>query len=108
MIAQLALDLLDLHVALAPCVVGYGEIGAALAADRKTKRDGNPYWAWIEMYGSAEYQKLVTSELATLDALMARRGGEGRMPSLVATFGQATRLEAAFWQMGMNAHIVRP
>ncbi|MSO92860.1 MAG: TenA family protein [Rhodospirillales bacterium] len=108
----LAGDLLDLHVALAPCIVGYGEIGAALAADPRTKKDGNPYWAWIEMYASAEYQSIAAAGCSTLDALMVRRGGEGRLASLIATFRQATQLEAAFWQMGLKAQsrkpIVRP
>ncbi|MCP5372498.1 MAG: thiaminase II [Hyphomicrobiales bacterium] len=99
----LAGDLLDLHVALAPCIVGYGEIGARLAADPATRTDGNPYAAWIEMYASAEYQEVAAAEVAHLDRLMARRGGPGRLDGLVTTFRQATRLEAAFWDMGMSA-----
>jgi thiaminase len=39
----LAGDLLDLQVALAPCLVGYGESGERLLADPATRRDGNPY-----------------------------------------------------------------
>jgi len=39
----LAGDLLDLQVALAPCLVGYGESGERLLADPTTRRDGNPY-----------------------------------------------------------------
>jgi len=34
---------------------------------------------------------------------MARRGSPGRFPSLVKNFRQATRLEAALWQMGLEA-----
>ena len=48
-------DLLDLYVALASCVIGYGEIGARLAADANTLRTDNPYGNWIEMYASEEY-----------------------------------------------------
>ena len=32
-----------------------------------------------------------------------RRGGEGRFSALAATFTAATRLEADFWQMGLDA-----
>lgn len=96
-------DLLDLHVALAPCMIGYGEIGAALASDPRTRTAGNPYLEWIEMYAGADYQNVAAAERATLDTLMARRGGPGRLPSLAATFRDATRLEAAFWQMGLAA-----
>ena len=39
----LAGDLLYLQVALAPCLVGYGESGERLLADPTTRRDGNPY-----------------------------------------------------------------
>lgn len=96
-------DLLDLHVALAPCIVGYGEIGRRLAGDPGTVTEGNPYGDWIAMYAGQEYQDVVAAELATLDRLMARRGGPGRMDSLQEIFRTATRLEAGFWQMGLHA-----
>lgn len=99
----LAGDLLDLHVALSPCMLGYAEIGRTLMADKATKRDGNPYAPWIEMYASDDFQALAAEESATLDRLMARRGGPGRFESLAKNFRQATRLEAAFWQMGLDA-----
>lgn len=91
-------DLLDLHVALAPCIIGYAEIGAAL----KDKVAGNPYGPWIEMYASDEYQSIALAEIEQLDQLMARRGGAGRFTALTKTFNQATRLEIAFWQMGLR------
>ena len=99
----LAGDLLDLHVALAPCIVGYGEIGAALAMKPALPLADNPYRAWIEMYAGEEYQDAARAEVAQLDSLLERRGGEGRVAALVTTFRQATRLEAAFWQMGLEA-----
>ncbi len=96
-------DLLDLQVALAPCVVGYGEIGRALADDPATVRDGNPYADWIAMYAGEEYQDVAAAAVSSLDALMERRGGEGRMSGLTETFRMATVLEANFWQMGLDA-----
>ena len=96
-------DLLDLHVALSPCIIGYGEIGARLAAAPNDGVAGNPYWPWIEMYGGAEYQAAAHSEAKTLDQLAASRGGEARFDSLAAIFNEATRLETEFWQMGINA-----
>ncbi len=95
-------DLLDLQVALAPCVVGYAEIGRRLMDDPGTVMDGNPYAAWIEMYASEEYQGVAAAHIAHMDTLMARRGGPGRLPSLTTTFHQATRLEAAFWDMALD------
>ena len=95
-------DLLDLHVALAPCVIGYAEIGRWLDADPETVRQGNPYADWIAMYAGADYQKVAAAAVGNLDALMARRGGGGRLDSLVQTFRAATELEVAFWQMGLD------
>lgn len=99
----LAGDLLDLLVALAPCVVGYGEIGARLAADPATRRDGNPYGDWIDMYAGADYQALAAESVAMLDGLAGRVAAPGRYPALLNTFRRATMLEAAFWQMGLAA-----
>ena len=95
-------DLLDLHAALAPCIVGYAEIGAMLTADPDAMVDGNPYTPWIDMYAGNEYQEVAASEKAFLDDLLARRGGPGRMATLSDTFTKATRLEVDFWQMGLD------
>ena len=92
-------DLLDLHVALSPCLVGYAEIARAIGP----VASNNPYRAWVETYASADYQSGASGEIAFLDSLMERRGGPGRFASLSATFGAATRLEADFWQMGLDA-----
>lgn len=92
-------DLLDLHVALAPCFIGYAEIARAIGSVAPS----NPYRAWVEMYASSDYQAAAQGEVDLLDSLLARRGGPGRFASLSATFGAATRLEADFWQMGLNA-----
>jgi thiaminase/transcriptional activator TenA len=99
----LAGDRLDLEVALAPCIVGYAEIAGERMADAGTRRAGNPYGEWLDMYAGAEYQSLAHNAAAALDEQYARRGGEGRFPSLAATFAAATRLEADFWQMGLDA-----
>ncbi|MEK9662543.1 MAG: thiaminase II, partial [Alphaproteobacteria bacterium] len=96
-------DVLDLYVALTPCVLGYGEIGARLGADPATRRDGNPYDTWIAMYAGDEYQGLARAHAATVDRLWRERAGDGRFASLSRIFGQATRLEADFWQMGFDA-----
>lgn len=95
-------DLLDLYVALAPCMLGYGEIGQRLMADPATKRDGNPYMSWIEMYAGAAYQEVHAATIAYLDALCGPNVSEARMADLCRTFTDATRLEIGFWQMGLD------
>jgi thiaminase/transcriptional activator TenA len=96
-------DRLDLDVALAPCVVGYGEAVARLLADPATRTQGNRYAAWIDTYAGAEYRALVTGAIEALDRQGAARGAEARYPDLLATFTAATRLETAFWDMGWRA-----
>lgn len=100
--AGLAGDLLDLHVALAPCVVGYGEIGRALHGSVGERLADHPYREWIETYAGEDYQAVARAAESELDRLFAVRGGEGRMPSLIRLFRQATRLEADFWRMGLE------
>src|ERR1700682_3755823 len=43
-------DLLALKVALAPCVIGYGEIAVRLAAHPNAGAATNPYRVWIDEY----------------------------------------------------------
>jgi thiaminase/transcriptional activator TenA len=93
-------DLLDLYVALAPCMIGYGEIGARLA-DQAGK--GNSYSEWINEYASPPYQELVQATIANLDDLAAVMMTDARYPQLKELFGSATRLETDFWQMGLDA-----
>jgi thiaminase (transcriptional activator TenA) len=99
----LAGDRLDLEVALAPCVIGYAVIAAERMTDPRTRLDGNRYREWLDMYAGAEYQNLACEAKAALGDQFARRGGEGRFVSLAANFGLAARLEAEFWQMGLDA-----
>lgn len=96
-------DILDLEVALAPCTIGYGEIALRINGHPGRVRDGNPYNTWIETYASPGYQALASGAAGRLDALGLTHGGEARFASLSATFAEAARLEADFWQMGLNA-----
>jgi len=99
----LAGDRLDLETALAPCIIGYAVISAERMADPATRLDGNRYRDWLEMYAGSEYQELAREAETALDEQFSRRAGEGRFPSLGASFATAARLEADFWQMGLDA-----
>jgi thiaminase/transcriptional activator TenA len=90
-------DALDLMVALAPCIAGYAEIGAALAP---ALAPGNPYAPWVETYTGAAYLGSVDTALTMLERLATARGAEARYPQLLKIFAQATECEAAFWQTG--------
>ena len=95
-------DLLDLHVALAPCLVGYGAIADWInARDATVRGDANPYEAWIAMYESEEFQAARRAEQAWLDARLAEVTPR-RFAELTQVFRDATRLEIDFWQMGLD------
>jgi len=99
-------DLLDLLVALAPCVLGYGEIGARLLSNPSMPLEANPYREWIEAYGGAEYQDVVSAAAAQIERAARRRLGgrptqSPRWSALSRTFKIATRLEIGFWDMGL-------
>ncbi|MBB3229255.1 thiaminase II [Halomonas stenophila] len=95
-------DLLDLHVALAPCLIGYGEIANWLNAQASTVRGAaNPYDAWIAMYEGDAFQAAMHEERAWLDARLAEVTPE-RFARLTTIFRDATRLEIDFWQMGLD------
>jgi thiaminase/transcriptional activator TenA len=102
----LAGDLLDLLAALAPCVIGYGEIGARCAADPDTVWDGNPFREWLDLYSGGEFQEVGRGACAQLDRVAQARiganvGDSPRWPELCRIFDQATRLEIGFWDMGL-------
>ncbi|MGS1094200.1 TenA family protein [Aquamicrobium terrae] len=96
-------DLLDLHVALAPCVIGYAEIGKALAPNGVAALKDHPYREWIGEYAGDAFQQLAVGSRNLLDDLAARSMTERRFGELAALFGKASRLEADFWQMGLDA-----
>jgi len=97
-------DLVDLLAALAPCIFGYGEIGARLAIDLSTD---NPYREWIETYASDDYQQVCSEVGALIDAALERRIGTSftdspRWERLTERFMIATKLEAGFWSMALK------
>jgi thiaminase (transcriptional activator TenA) len=107
-------DLLDLLVALAPCVLGYGEIGARLLSSPSTPLEATPYRDWIETYGGSEYQDVAAAAAAQIERVARRRLGDlptrsPRWTGLSRTFRTATRLEIGFWDMGLApAESLRP
>ena len=96
-------DFLDLMAALAPCVLGYGEIGARLAAEAGQ----TPYRGWIDTYAGEEYQDVCRGVGLLIDLAIERRLGSGwsalpRWQQLCKRFEVATGLEVGFWDMGLQ------
>ena len=95
---------LDLMAALAPCALGYGEIGLALASGASS----NAYRSWIDTYAGQEYQDGCGEVGAMIDRALEERLGPRfadapRWNALCRTFRTAAELEAGFWDMGLEA-----
>lgn len=95
-------DLLDLYTALAPCMIGYAEIGANLSDVPGALGSANPYREWVAEYSGHAFQQAALEARSSLDRLAQERLTEARWPALAETFRQATRLEAEFWDMGIT------
>lgn len=94
-------DLLDMHVALAPCLIGYAEVSNFLNQDPGTVRENNPYEAWLRMYESEAFQDAAKAEAKWINERLADVTKD-RFAELATIFGDATRLEIDFWQMGLD------
>ena len=97
-------DFLDLLSALAPCVLGYGEIGINL-------QNSNPkvsmYKKWIETYSSSEYQNVCFNVGKLIDKSFQLRLGENytntyKWKKANQIFKKATSLEVDFWNMALK------
>ena len=97
-------DFLDLLSALAPCVLGYGEIGLNC-------QNSNPktlmYKKWIETYSSIEYQDVCENVAGLIDKAFLLRLGTNfentyKWKKINQIFKKATLLEVDFWNMAIK------
>lgn len=95
-------DLLDLNVALAPCIVGYAHVANWLSKQSFLIEENNPYLDWINMYASQDYQSVANAHAAALDNTNLASIDRKRLTELSNSFGAATRLEIDFWEMGLK------
>lgn len=97
-------ELVNLHTALAPCSIGYAEIGKTLAEHPETQLEGNPYRSWVELYSGEEFQSGVHTSIHRLNTLLADIDIHSqRAQEVKQVFKTATRMEIAFWQQGLDA-----
>lgn len=94
-------DFLSLQIAMIPCAVGYQEIARQLKNDPTTKKEGNPYWEWIESYASEDYVASVASMRDMVEKKVAGMGDE-RVDELVGIFVRAVKLEEKFWEDALH------
>ena len=97
-------DFLDLLSALAPCVLGYGEIGM----NGKNLKIKTPmYQNWIDTYSSDEYQDVCKNVANLIDqAFLLRLGSDYvntyKWNKVNKIFNKATLLEIDFWNMALK------
>lgn len=95
-------DLLDLQAALAPCILGYAEIGKQLQQDGCDNSE-NPYQRWVQEYAGEAYQDLAKGFEAWFESTSDLVLTDHRYPRVLSLFEKACRLESDFWQMGLDA-----
>ena len=110
-------DLLSLYVALAPCLIGYGEAASRIHGEHtkckaegkeskwKDASQGNKYWKWIENYVEADYQEAVVKGRDLIEDMVEKQGfraAKGKVGELVQVFRRATEMEVRFWEL--DAH----
>ena len=97
-------DFLDLLSALAPCVLGYGEIGM----NGKNLKIKTPmYQKWSDTYASDEYQDVCKNVANLIDqAFLLRLGSDYvntyKWNNVNKIFNKATLLEIDFWNMALK------
>ncbi|KZT11149.1 uncharacterized protein LAESUDRAFT_720340 [Laetiporus sulphureus 93-53] len=97
-----------LIMALAACLLGYGEVGLWLKKEASkpntwVKLEGNPYSKWIDDYSGDAYQSAVKIGLQTIEELaVADPPSPKRFEEWRSVWEQCTRLEKGFWDMAMS------
>ena len=86
---------LDIFSCLAPCIIGYGEIGFKLSKIKNWKK--SKYSSWIKMYASKEYQQIARDNINHLDDLFKKNKNTNKT-KLIKNFKKSSILEKNFWQ----------
>ncbi|TCD61246.1 hypothetical protein EIP91_008714 [Steccherinum ochraceum] len=101
-------DTSALLMAVAACLLGYGEVGLwlkkeAAKANSWVVLEGNPYLAWIESYSGEDYQGAVKTGLEVIEAMAAEDPpSQKRFEEWCTIWGRCTRLEKGFWDMAIG------
>ena len=91
-------DSLGLLAGLAPCAVGYAQIGQRLKLSTAGKAS-HPYSNWIETYASDNYQDYARWMVATLCNPELHQVSPQRLAQLQQLFNLGCRYEWLFWEM---------
>jgi thiaminase/transcriptional activator TenA len=97
--AAMSGSLAELYSAIAPCLMGYGEIG------KRIKDDGfiadNPYQPWIDVFSSEEFLSITAQNEAQINTLLAN-ASPAQADKFQRLFNTAARMEVNFWQQALD------
>lgn len=97
--AAMSGSLAELYAAIAPCLMGYGEIG------KRIKEQGfitdNPYQPWIDVFSSDDFQIITAQNEAQINTLLAD-ASPAQANKFQRLFNTAARMEVNFWQMALD------
>lgn len=93
-------DWFSLQIALAACLIGYGEVGKRLHECPKTEKN-SIYWSWIQNYAEEDYSAAVATGRALVEK-HAIKQSPARIAEFVDIFRRVTEYEALFWTSAMD------
>ena len=96
-------SLAELYAAIAPCALGYAEIGRWITEEQLSV-ENNPYQVWIDTYADDAVQQSAVKITQVLDQLCQPLTSE-QLAKVQQIFTTATRMEIAFWDMGLNCSL---
>ena len=97
--AAMSGSLAELYAAIAPCLMGYGEIGKRIKDDGFI--DNNPYQPWINVFSSDEFQVITAQNEAQINTLLAD-ASPAQADKFQRLFNTAARMEVNFWQPALD------
>lgn len=99
--AAMSGSLAELYAAIAPCLMGYGEIGQHLKTKGFIKN--NPYQPWIEVFASDEFWQITAQNEQQINELLANANATAKQQQRYQQlFDTAVNMEINFWQMALN------
>ena len=97
--AAMSGSLAELYAAIAPCLMGYGEIGKRIKDESFIT--GNPYQPWIDVFSSEEFQVITAQNEAQINTLLAD-ASPAQADKFQRLFNTAARMEVNFWQQALD------
>ncbi|TSB23724.1 thiaminase II [Psychrobacter sp. YGAH215] len=97
--AAMSDSLAELYAAIAPCLMGYGEIGKRIKDEGFIA--GNPYQPWIDVFSSDDFQAITAQNEAHINKLLTDASAT-QADKFQRLFNTASRMEVNFWQQALD------